>query len=64
MKPERSIERAGGTISHILDVGHVEQGQRLTVEKIVALHTSRDSAISAPGEEAGGGSGEPPSSMR
>jgi trehalose/maltose hydrolase-like predicted phosphorylase len=54
MKSERSIERAGGTISHILDVGHVEQGQRLTVEKIVALHTSRDSAISAPGEEAGG----------
>lgn len=53
MKPERSTERTGSAIAHIVDVGRVEQGQRLTVEKIVALHTSRDSAISAPGEEAG-----------
>jgi trehalose/maltose hydrolase-like predicted phosphorylase len=53
INPERSTERAGGTISHILDVGNVEQGQPLTVEKTVALHTSREAAISPPGEEAG-----------
>jgi trehalose/maltose hydrolase-like predicted phosphorylase len=51
---ERSVERTRGMLSHIVDVGPVAQGQRLTVEKIVALHTSRDSAISAPGEEARG----------
>ena len=51
---ERSTEQAGNTISHLVDVGHVEQGQRLMVDKIVALHTSRDSAMSAPGEQAGG----------
>lgn len=39
-------------LSHIVDVGPVVQGQRLTVEKIVALHTSRDSAISAAEEDA------------
>jgi trehalose/maltose hydrolase-like predicted phosphorylase len=54
MERERSTERAGTAISHIVDVGHLEQGQPLMVEKIVALHTSRDSAISAPGEEAVG----------
>ena len=30
----------------------LEQGQRLRVEKIVAMHSSRDSAISEPGQEA------------
>jgi alpha,alpha-trehalase len=49
---ERSTERAGGTLSHIIDIGPVEQGQPLTVEKIVALHTSRDPATAAAEEDA------------
>lgn len=53
LNPDRSTERTGNAISQIVDVGHVEQGQQLVVEKIVALHTSRDWAISAPGEHAG-----------
>jgi len=48
---ERAVEFAPDAISQTL-AAEVRQGERIGVEKIVALHTSRDQAISEPGLEA------------
>ena len=43
---ERSLHRDGGLIAHDITFS-VAEGEAVTVEKVVALHTSRDAAISS-----------------
>ncbi len=47
----RRLERSGGAVAHVVEA-EAGRGQPLTVEKIVALYTSRDPAISEPREAA------------
>ena len=47
----REVQRNGGFIAHELAV-EVEAGDEVTVEKVVAVHTSRDHAIFEPGVDA------------
>ncbi len=49
--PHRELLEESGFIAHRLDC-EVEEGKELSVEKIVALYTSRDKAISESGLEA------------
>lgn len=49
--PESRVEKSGDYIAHCYKTG-VETAQSLRIEKIVALYTSRDHAISDPGLEA------------
>lgn len=51
IKVERHVIEEPGYIGHEFSV-HVEQGKKITIEKIVALFTSRDHAISESGIEA------------
>jgi alpha,alpha-trehalase len=51
LEVERQIEQRPGYIEERLSF-ECEQGQPLRVEKVVAIYTSRDWAISAPGNEA------------
>jgi trehalose/maltose hydrolase-like predicted phosphorylase/beta-phosphoglucomutase-like phosphatase (HAD superfamily) len=45
VQPERRLVKAPGFVAHELEV-ELEQGRPATVEKVVALYTSRDRAIS------------------
>jgi len=49
--PERRLSRDEGVIAHELEVA-ISQGQTATVEKVVAVFTSRDDGISEPGRDA------------
>lgn len=51
LEPERELEQSEGYISQLLSF-EVTEGQKYEIEKIVALYTSRDNAISEPGVEA------------
>jgi trehalose/maltose hydrolase-like predicted phosphorylase len=51
LEVERETNRKPGYVEELLGL-ECRQGQPLRIEKILALHTSRDWAISAPGNEA------------
>jgi trehalose/maltose hydrolase-like predicted phosphorylase len=51
LQPVRQLQQQEGYIEQVLEVA-VEEGKCLTVEKIVALYTSRDNAITEPGQDA------------
>ena len=57
VEPPRAVQHNGGFIAHELQVD-LEQGDEVTLEKVVAVHTSRDHAIFEPGFDAARAVGE------